>query len=356
MKKIILSLFLSFAALLLYSQQASENSLLWRINSKDSKAPSYLFGTVHLPQKRFLMFSDSVYAAIQNTNIFYNEIDFLNGNLMFDTSMLGFYQEKLKHIDSIQKTDNWKRLIDKLNKKYNAHLSYDSTEQFINFSQQFMAEFYEPEEGISIPDIMLAKHAITLGKKTGGLETFKLQMNMLYDIIDARLLDTALNFENEAELMSTMKRYYLNERVDSISRSVAEMNTSYRQIVFDRRNVTMADSIEKNAMANACFFAIGVGHVGGHGGVVERLRQKGFIVTPIHSDNKMSLVLINSMLDMHKPESKKKSESFRFDEGVKEEGVKIEVMDAGAAPPPPPPRSTPKKTTVKPAVKKKPKN
>lgn len=303
------------------------------------------------------MFSDSVYAAIQNTNIFYNEIDFLNNNAMFDTSMLSFFQSKLKHIDSIQKTDSWKRLIDKLNKKYNAHISYDSTEQFINFSQQFMAEIYEPEEGMSIPDIMLAKHAVTLGKKTGGLETLKLQMNMLYDIIDARLMDTALSFENEAELMSTMKRYYLNERLDSISRSVAEMNESYRQVVFDKRNVTMADSIEKNMLANACFFAIGVGHVGGHGGVVERLRQKGFIVTPVHSNNKISLVVINNMLDMHKAGSKKKTESFGFGEGTKEEDVKIEMMDAGVdTPPPPPPRSAPKKTTVKPAVKKKPKN
>lgn len=308
-------------------QKTNSNTLLWRIDSKNNEEPSYLFGTIHLPQKKFVHYSDSVYAAIQNTQLFYNEIDFLNFSLFRDPSMMSFMEEKVKHLDSLQKTDNWKKMVDKINRKYGIHLNYDSTDQFVEFSQQFMSSFYESDEGMSIPDAMLAGHASMLGKKTGGLETHQFQFNMLYDIIDARVSDTTIEFEDEVAMLSSMKKFYADEQLDSLGMMIEQMHPTYKELVFDRRNKTMADSIEKHCQAQPSFFAIGAGHLGGRKGVIAVLQKKGFTVSPVHSNNKISMLVINDMMKMMQRAKKNNM----VDEGVSTMGIE----DIEAPPPPP---------------------
>ena len=140
-------------------------------------------------------------------------------------------------------------------------------------------------------DIMLAQHAASLGKETEGLETYLLQFRMIYDLLDARLRDTTMDLGDEAAAVDQMKKFYIVEHLDSITKIVENINPSYREIVFDKRNKTMADSIEKHSITGPCFFAIGCGHLGGKTGVIELLRNKGFTVTPVHSDNKISILI-----------------------------------------------------------------
>jgi uncharacterized protein YbaP (TraB family) len=341
-----------------FAQQADNNSLLWRIEGKGLNGPSYLFGTLHLPQKKFIVYSDSVYDAIQQTSVFYNEVDFLHQSLFGDTGILTFFREKLKWMDSLQKTDSWKRFIDKINRQYNVHLDYDSTDQFIQFSQQLQAPLYQKDEGVSVPDMMLAGHAASLGKRTGGLETYRLQFSMLYDVIDARLRDTALSLEEEGVLTDRLRQYYVDEKMDSINWSIQHINPTYRAIVFDNRNRTMADSIEKHAKEQSSFFAIGAGHLGGAQGVIELLKKKGFRVTPVHSNNKISLLVVQNMIRMTE-RARKKHEA----EKNKEETTTLKIDTEGTKEEIPPPielelgRNIPETKPaqpVKPKTKKKP--
>jgi uncharacterized protein YbaP (TraB family) len=355
MKQFLLAACLSFS-LFSFAQQANNNSLLWRIEGNGLAGSSYLFGTIHLPQKKFIVYSDSVYDAIQHTSFFYNEVDFLHQSLFGDTGMLTFFTEKLKWLDSLQKTDTWKRFIDRINSQYDAHLAYDSTDQFIRFSQQLQASIYQKDEGVSLPDMMLAAHAASLGKKTGGLETYRLQFSMLYDIIDARLRDTALRLEEEADLTDKLRQFYVDEEMDSINWSIQHINPTYKAIVFDNRNRTMADSIEKHAKEQSSFFAIGAGHLGGAQGVIELLKRKGFRVTPVHSRNKISLLVILNMVKMAERARKKyEKEKNEEETSTDTEGIKEEI------PPSPPPIELPgrnvpetKPAAVKPKTKKKP--
>ena len=332
-----------------FAQSKNTNTLLWRIDSKNNEKSSYLFGTIHLPQKKFVVYSDSVYAAIQNVNAFYNEIDFLKQSFFSDPALIAFFQEKAKFMDSVTKTASWKSFIRRINKEYNADLEEDDLQAFVNFSQNLLADLYKSEQGMKPPDLLLAQHAEALGKKTGGIETYLLQFRMLYDIIGARLNDTTMALTDEGEMLTQMKDFYVSEKLDSITAIVERMNPSYKKIVFDDRNKTMADSIAKYSNNESSFFAIGAGHLGGKNGVIEFLRKKGFMVSPVHSENKISMLVINSMLRIYKAKNNK-------GEMVKDapaEGLKIaEISDA----PPPPPKEEPPKvkaTDIKPPVKTK---
>lgn len=330
------------------------NTLLWRIDGPDGGKPSYLFGTIHLPQRKFVEYTDSVYAAIQATKAFYTEIDFLNSSLLFDTSLIRFIEEKEKHFADLRKTEGWKRLIDRLNQKYGEKLDYDKPEQLLSFSQKFLSSTFEVEKGMTTPDIMLATHAMILGKKAGGLETYKLQMGMLYDIIDARMMDTSMAMEDEAILMEGMKQLYVKQQMDSLAQFIENINSSYRALVFDNRNITMADSIRKHMLEQPSFFAVGVGHLVGSRGLIALLRQKGFILTPVFSANKISLIVIADMMKQYEKNRKSKITSRKNEdapEHVEEtEDTRIDVIEL---PPPPPPPDLPKDSKIKPVAPKK---
>jgi uncharacterized protein YbaP (TraB family) len=59
-------------------QKQSEKSLLWQISGNGLEKPSYLFGTIHMLCKEDAVLSDSLMAAIENTERVYLEVDMDN--------------------------------------------------------------------------------------------------------------------------------------------------------------------------------------------------------------------------------------------------------------------------------------
>ncbi len=55
-----------------------ENTLLWRISGKNLKAPSYLFGTIHMICGDDIQISDSLRSAIRKSENVYLEVDLNN--------------------------------------------------------------------------------------------------------------------------------------------------------------------------------------------------------------------------------------------------------------------------------------
>ncbi len=347
----------SYASL---AQEAS-NTMLWRISNPGDGKPSYLYGTMHIAQKEFMLFTDSLYSAIKETDSFFGELDYDKMYTIFtDTGTIGYFRKKADYLDSVTKTSGWKLMVERMNRKYGTTVNPDSLGQFMNFSSKISTEMYREEPGVKAMDLMLSDFAKSLGKKTGGLETYLLQIDMMYNIIGARVQDTTLDFDNEAELISNFKRYYLNQRLDSVNLYLQGVNAGYRSIIFTGRNKTMADSIAMHLSAGPAFFAIGCGHLPGNEGVIELMRQKGFTVSPVHSDNRISLLLLNKLKATweknNPPDAPKKMSDAEMDTMLKrindskipESEIKVEVTDVKMTqlphvPPPPPPPPLPVK-------------
>jgi uncharacterized protein YbaP (TraB family) len=312
-----------FAVLMVVSYsycQNNSNAMLWRISSKQGGKPSYLFGTMHLAQEKYMHFTDSAYKAIAETDIFFGELDYARSSAEFTGSTAeAYFAKKMTFLDSASQTPAWKAMVERINRKYGVNINPDSLEQFAGFGSKITADMYEPEPGVQLMDVMLSDYAQSLGKKTGGLETYVLQIDMLYSIITARLQDSTLDFDDEKMLMANFKRYYQNQRLDSIDRYLQAINPNYRDIIFTQRNKTMADSIEMHTNAGPAFFAIGCGHLPGNDGVIALLRKKGFAVSPVYSDNKISLLLLNELKDKWKTqwiEAPKTPEEESFKEAI----------------------------------------
>ncbi|HKO80940.1 MAG TPA: TraB/GumN family protein, partial [Chitinophagaceae bacterium] len=62
MRKLLFLLFIHFLSIISFSQKTTvANTLLWRISGNGLTRPSYLFGTIHLTDKRVFNFGDSLY-------------------------------------------------------------------------------------------------------------------------------------------------------------------------------------------------------------------------------------------------------------------------------------------------------
>lgn len=331
----------------------NNNSLLWRIDSKTGGKPSYLFGTIHMARKDFVNYSDSVYTAIQQTKKFFNEVDFLNTKMSDSKEMMNFLVEKGMQFQQVIKTDAWKKLVERINRQYGTDIAPDDLDGFIEFGQKQTSKMYDMETGVPVPDMALANHAKALGKPTGGIETHIVQFKLIFDLLDARLKDTTMNFEDDAVMMQALKKFYIGEFLDSINYHINFINPTYRKLLFDDRNITMADSIEMQIQKQTGFFAIGAGHLGGSTGVITMLRKKGFTVSPVHSSNKMSILVINEMLEQARKKSANNLEkdALRLKEetmeGVMDEAVPIEL------PPPQEKLKTTEEKKTKPKTKLK---
>src|SRR5215218_4850884 len=71
----ILFFFFICSATNLSGQSAPPKTLLWRISGNGLQKPSYLFGTMHLKDRRLFYFGDSVYNSIETTAGFAMELD-----------------------------------------------------------------------------------------------------------------------------------------------------------------------------------------------------------------------------------------------------------------------------------------
>src|SRR5215204_6282644 len=79
MKRTLLLCMAAFLGLSAFTQNSKQdNTLLWRISGNGLKQPSYLFGTIHLLCSDDIQLSDSLKAAIRQSDRVYLELDMDN--------------------------------------------------------------------------------------------------------------------------------------------------------------------------------------------------------------------------------------------------------------------------------------
>src|SRR5690554_2212804 len=99
---VVLALFISFS---LFSQ-----SLLWKITGKKIKNPSYIYGTIHIQDKRAFNFDETVMNAFESSDAFAMEIlmdeipqkEMMDAMLMKNNSLDKlFTKEEYRVLDSV---------------------------------------------------------------------------------------------------------------------------------------------------------------------------------------------------------------------------------------------------------------
>jgi uncharacterized protein YbaP (TraB family) len=287
-RRVLLALCL-LISLLTFSQQKNPNTFLWRISGKGLKQPSYLYGTMHLQDKRLFQFGDSVYQAIEHTEGVATELDFHD---LFDTLInnsvrevekdLMLSKQKLK-IDRSKLSPS----ADSLLRKFGIKGNTVSKKELKTIRDYRMKKYMSDAEMPTFMDGFLMGLALRQDKWTGGIEDVTDQTSLMDeiggDLEPESVLQPEHDFQRSIERMISI---YLAQDLDKIEQISNSYSQEEKEAVLTHRNVKMAFRMDSLTNVRPTFFAVGVAHLPGDSGVIRLLRDRGFTVEPVFSKSK----------------------------------------------------------------------
>lgn len=276
-QNIFISAFLLVFPTFLFSQ-----SLLWEITSSKSKHPSYIYGTIHMQDKRVFQFSDSVEIALRSCDAFALEIllDEVDPKSMISAMTMN------TTLDKLLSAEEYEFVKSTVKKRYGLNIImfnkmkpfFTSTQLMMSTSNKEMSDALDPH---------LLKIARKLNKKCVGIETFQDQIDAVDKISlkeQAKMLMDGLKDTSASDLKSNdLIESYLKMNLDEIVELTKDttMPTAFEEVFIWKRNIRMANSIDKQIRKQSIFVAIGAAHLGGKKGVLQYLKDKGYTIRPV---------------------------------------------------------------------------
>ncbi len=267
-----------------------QNPLLWKI---DTSPPSWLFGTIHLPDRRITTLPAVVQNAFDQSTAFYAEIPMSSRMQMRVTrGMLRNDQKTLLDVLPRKIALRLQRRLEKINP--NLTLStYIGMKTWVVMMSLVSLESQSKYQKSKPLDLALYQLAQRAGKRVGGLENVQQQLGYLDQFSEKEqidMLENKLQQMDEAEKEHTsvsevMIQWYLHANIENIhhmiefpiSKNPALQQRAIKTLVTDR-NKTLAESIAKILRLHpgeSHFFALGAAHLGGPDSVQNNLQKLG---------------------------------------------------------------------------------
>jgi uncharacterized protein len=265
-----------FAALCSYNQG---QSLLWRISSGALPADSYIFGTIHVRDSRVFSMADSVLLAQEACDATVLEMDLGAGAAKKLSKMLMLPAGQ--SLSDFYSADELARIETIISDRTGMPFSLFGNLHPVALLTATAGTYFSADMPYSL-DETLQKRAISLGKEIKGLETIDMQLAALTSFspedVLAYLTDTA-----QAGTADDLIEAYLRADIEELAGLLDNDSIAgkYSAQLLHIRNKGMAASIIELAMQQSCFFAVGAAHLGGSGGIIERLKNRGFSVQAV---------------------------------------------------------------------------
>lgn len=270
-----------------FAQQKWPATLLWRISGNGLQKPSYLFGTMHLQDKRLFNFTDSLYQFLEKAEGFAIEINFRD---YMDTIVQRSIQKKeeefLSDADEEVEVDSKKldKGADSLLKEFGITKNKLTRKQLKKIRDYRINKIVQEGEMPTIVDAYLYGIALRQGKWLGGIEDVHDQMDVFDEL--GKNLDVNEVFIPEDKLRFSMEQLiniYLQQDLQGIADYTYRADPGYKDKVIVQRNIKMARRMDSLSALRSMFFAVGAAHLPGDSGVISFLRNKGFTVDPVFS-------------------------------------------------------------------------
>jgi hypothetical protein len=267
------------------------HGVLWKIEGGGA-APSYLFGTIHLRDKRVTTLPGPVANAIDATRSLSIEV-LLNAAAKVRTMGRMMITEGPK-LDDILGDALFARVVDAaapfgLNRNVVKHMKPWAMWLLLSLPPE------EMKGGSGMPlDEALQVEAMRRGKPVYGLETIDEQLDSVAGFTEYEqiaLLASAVDDRPKVEAMiEHMTRLYLARDVASIYDLMTAQSWNIERAVIDSvmerlidfRNLRMTERMIARLDEGAAFVAVGAMHLPGERGMLRLLEQRGYTVSRVY--------------------------------------------------------------------------
>ncbi|MBC7849183.1 MAG: TraB/GumN family protein [Chitinophagaceae bacterium] len=264
------------------------NSLLWKISGRDLKVPSYIYGTMHLMDKRLFNFPDSLYHFIETAEGYAAELDAneMSHEIVNEIKKRDDNDDLIINLLDVEELKPYKKQLESVfRKKMNAISVGDLRQQKSVAEGKLLRQGEMP----TIMDVFLFNVARKQGKWVGGIEDFADQLKVedekaaLISLIEGSIGDP----KEYKKMIEWMIKTYIAQDLDAIDRgNEVWQGADLRSL--NKRNLKMARRMDSIMTIRSCFFAVGAAHIPGDSGVVKLLREKGFTVEPVYSSKRIA--------------------------------------------------------------------
>ncbi|MGB0713329.1 MAG: TraB/GumN family protein [Gammaproteobacteria bacterium] len=265
------------------------NDLLWRIDDAQGQHLGWLMGTIHSDDERVLDLPAPVLDALESSRTYVWELrdENMDPTLMLMAMML---PGGGKLVDLIGEAD-MQRVRSVLERHGYPALVADHMKPAM---AALLMSYPPPRNGLFL-DLKLKQLAQARGLSTTGLEEVAEQLG-IFDALSGeesvRFLRATLNeLEAQPEWMERLHRAYLARDLDALAElalansglgDYPDLEAKLFDLVLHRRNRLMAERLQPLLKQGDVFVAVGALHLAGDGGLVDRLRDAGYELSPVH--------------------------------------------------------------------------
>jgi len=275
-----------FVAFILFvasqSALALDNGLLWKIEAPSGKV-SYLLGTIHTDDQRVAELQPKVIEALNQADTFMMET--LPPR---DPSIFMLKQGAIAEMLTEKEFDQVREL---------AEFHAMHIEAAMRMKPWLLAVIFDlpkPKSMYSMDELLLAKAEEKL-KTIKGLE----KTSEHFSVLDSISLDDQIVMlravlkrsqkEKERDFEKLLKAYQSEnlKKISDLDEAITggmlptELWARMKTKLIDERNVGMANGLIANASENSVFAAVGASHLGGEGGILNRLIDAGYKISPV---------------------------------------------------------------------------
>ncbi|MFL2582632.1 MAG: TraB/GumN family protein [Flavobacteriales bacterium] len=262
-----------------------QNSLLWQITKDNVKDTSYLYGTIHLANKKYFHVNSKVHELKKKVDAGIFEIVFEPDSMAFIVSSLKANPgEKLKDICSVEEQNTIFNYF-----KTKLGLQELVVNQFKPIAlTPFLFQIVMPPDTIGAIDQLLQNDFKRMGKTVASLESVQMQCDLLYGLpIDYQKQDLLDAIQKEDSLQTAIYQLdsvYRNQDIKGIALLLDELkNHEYlsKELLNDSRNIKMIPKIEILLSQQSNLICVGAAHLSGEKGLINLLRLKGYTISAV---------------------------------------------------------------------------
>jgi len=288
----------------IYSQHLTKfptdaHSLLWKIEGKNVKGDSYIFGTMHLIDKDDFYFPEKLTTIVSSSELIVTEIPYNDGRLASDDSLLLlpegeslFDKFTSQQVESLVEwgtkrlgmpfdPDEWKQQFQRYKPFVMAQIVFYETAIYDTAKEKGYVEFESYEREIFW---LYIEHNI----KDSALETIAQQIHFLDMLSEEQQVALVMGWINDPQKQlvnfQQLTAIYLQQNVDEIYQFVHKNNELLPEtssLLLAERNRSWIPKIERFIAQNNTFIAVGAAHLGGEDGILRLLERKGYTLTPV---------------------------------------------------------------------------
>lgn len=259
-------------------------SLLWKIESREGAAPSFVFGTIHVKADFAFENLGPVLHALQECQAFAAELS-LEDAAQHTGLASAVFARPDNHLPTVlpeKKYQKIRALLRRAAKIDITRLVHLRPMLLMNILDESFMPSAGKEEAL---DTFLWNKAKAAGKSIYGLETVQSQAQIIQDMAPkeevAAFLHQVKNIRRSRRQIRRTIDWYQQGNIWQLYQSTHRSLGKWRFVLLKKRNHIMADRIAELSTEQSVFAAVGAAHLAGKEGVLALLKRKGYRVKPV---------------------------------------------------------------------------